>query len=249
VYFGGCGVVKGGDLFHNGWVRAFRTEGIIIKRRNFGEADRILTVFTRDHGKLHIKASGVRKITSRRSGQIELLNQAVLGLYKGNGFPILTEAKMLNDFADLKMDLDKIGFAYHLCELVDGLCPEDQEQRAVYELLRETLGKLSMSTIEPRGEIPPTPLYQGGKPESPSRFGLSSRSKDLLDKGGGPQAGGFASGDIAVIIHEFEVELLSLLGYWNSETQSPALLRDAPAYIETIIERKLKSRKIFAKLQ
>jgi DNA repair protein RecO (recombination protein O) len=184
-------------------MRSFRTEGIIIKRRNFGEADRIITVFTRDHGKLHIKASGVRKITSRRSGQIELLNHAILGLYKGNGFPILTEAKMVEEYSPIKSDLDKIGLAYHLCELVDGLCPENQELREVYVLLKDTLGRLASSVD-----------------------------------------------DTLVIIHEFEVELLSLLGYWNPSTGSGQVdLRDAPAYIETIIERKLKSRKIFSKLQ
>lgn len=224
-------------------MRSFRTEGIIIKRRNFGEADRILTVFTRDHGKLHIKASGVRKITSRRSGQIELLNQAVLGLYKGNGFPILTEAKIINDFADLKMDLEKIGFAYHLCELVDGLCPEDQEQRAVYELLRETLNNLSLSND----------VYSSSEAVAESR---SSVSSGLNSSRVASLPRTIQDNDIAVIIHEFEVELLSLLGYWNPLAGSASNaagagqdLRDASAYIESIIERKLKSRKIFSKLQ
>src|ERR1700691_3974014 len=120
-------------------MRNFRTEGIVIKRRNFNEADRIVTVMTRDYGKLQIKATGVRKITSRRSAHIELLNHTVLHLYKGHTFSILTEAKVLDDFAPVKAHFDKVGFAYHLCELVDGLCPENQENRNVFFLLQRTL--------------------------------------------------------------------------------------------------------------
>src|SRR6476659_9965850 len=99
-------------------MRNFRTEGIVIKRKNYGEADRIITILTRDYGKLAVKASGVRKITSRRSSHIELLNHVSLGLYKGNAFPVLTEAKMVDDFAAVKNDFTKVGLAYHLCELV-----------------------------------------------------------------------------------------------------------------------------------
>ena len=110
-------------------MKSFRTEGIVIKRRNFNEADRILTVMTRDYGKMQIKAAGVRRITSRRSAHVELLNHAVLHLYKGNTFSILTEAKVMDDFGPIKSDFGKIGIAYHLCELVDGLCPENQENR------------------------------------------------------------------------------------------------------------------------
>lgn len=124
-------------------MRSFRTEGIIIKRRDFGEADRILTVMTRDYGKLKIKASGVRKITSRRAAHIELLNHTVLHLYRGITFAVLTEAKMLEDFSAVKEDFNKVGLAYHICELIDGLCPENQENRNVFELLQRTLGDLS----------------------------------------------------------------------------------------------------------
>ena len=58
-------------------MRSFKTEGIVIKRRNFNEADRIITVFSKRNGKINIKASGVRKITSRRSPHLELLNYSI----------------------------------------------------------------------------------------------------------------------------------------------------------------------------
>jgi len=215
-------------------MRNFKTEGIIIRRRNFNEADRILTVMTRDYGKLQIKASGVRKITSRRAAHVELLNHTVLHLYKGKMFALLTEAKMLDDFSEVKTDFDKVGLAYHLCELVDGLCPENQENSAVYFLLLKTLSILSNHSnkeyLRQRYSAMEIEDYMIGT------FGLG------------------ADESVQVSLHEkdvlqqFEISLLSVLGYWDS-TNSVSRNFDTQIMIEDILERKLKSRSIFAKLQ
>ncbi len=126
-------------------IRSYRTEGIIIKRKNFGEADRILTIFSKNHGKIQAKAPGVRKITSRRSPHIELLNFTSISLYKSSRslLPILTEAHTIEDFAPIKNTLERVGFAYYICELIDGLCPENQENEHIFKLLKETLFELS----------------------------------------------------------------------------------------------------------
>lgn len=177
-------------------MRTFISEAIIIKRRNFRDADRILTIYTKDHGKIAVKAAGVRRITSRRSSHIELLNHSTLTLYKGTGFPVLTEAQTINTFSNVKEDLVKIGFAYHICELIDGLCPEGQEQKAIFTLLLNTLDQLTITE-----ELPET-------------------------------------------IHGFEVQLLTLLGYWNRTSEE----EDTHTFIENILERKLKSKNFFHKI-
>lgn len=123
-------------------MRHIRTDGIIVKRRNSGEADRILTVFTRALGKVSVKAVGVRKITSKRSSHIELLNSVSMTLYQGRAFPVLMEVQTTNTFPVIKSDLQRIGFAYHICELIDGLCPEHQENDALFSLLEKTLVRL-----------------------------------------------------------------------------------------------------------
>lgn len=125
-------------------MRSVQIEAIIIKRKNYNEADRILTVFSKKHGKLDIKASGVRKIISRRSSHIELLNRSILTLYKNNAsMPILTEAQTISSYPDIKSSLPRIGYAYHICELIDSLCPPNQENEYVYALLVDVLEKLS----------------------------------------------------------------------------------------------------------
>lgn len=192
-------------------MRSFKTEGIIIKRRNYGEADRTLTVLTKYHGKIVVKATGVRRIPSRRCAHVELLNYSVLGLYKGRGTPLLTEANTIENFENLKNDLVRIGYAYHICELIDGLCAEGQENNRVFDLLKNTFDKLSLIDTS-----------------------LVSSCVNL--------------------IHEFEIELLTILGFlpagrqgWNNN-HTYSYNFDTRNFIENILERKLKSRDIFSRL-
>lgn len=134
-------------------MRSYKTEGIILKRSNYGEADRILTAFTKHYGKIKILAKGVRRIKSRRGPNVELFNWATLFLHKGKNFDLLTEAETKETFPSIRKDLARIGAAYCLCELVDGLCPERQEHRQVFNFSIEALRDLSFSSSVPSNLI------------------------------------------------------------------------------------------------
>ncbi len=123
-------------------MRGFKTEGIVLKRRNFGEADRILTVFSKDRGKISILAKGVRRITSRRAGNVELLNRVSIFLHQTKGMPILTEAVSLDTYSKLKEDLTLSTVSFHILELVDKLTAENQESSNLYFNLTQVLKKL-----------------------------------------------------------------------------------------------------------
>jgi len=127
--------------------RTCKTEGIILKRTNYGEADRILTIYTKHYGKIKALAKGVRRITSRRGGNVELFNQAVLFLNKGKNLDILTEAEVVNSFKSWRRDLKKVTVAYYFSELVDKLTPEEQPNKAVFQLLSNYLGKLGTASL------------------------------------------------------------------------------------------------------
>lgn len=180
-------------------MRYSKIDGIVLKRRSIGEADRLLTIFTRQHGKIQVKAAGVRKISSKRASHIEPLNRISCTVYKGQGTPVLTEATSTESFSALKENLTHVGFAYHVCELVDSLCPENQENSYVFDLL-ETLLK-NMCEEENAGRL----------------------------------------------IHAFEVELLKALGYY-SEGSVDLTGAKASYFIESILERKLKTRQILPQL-
>lgn len=113
----------------------FTTEGVIVKRRNFGEADRLLTVVTPFKGKITVLAKGVRRITSRRGGNVELLNKVKLHFFQGQGMPVLTEAESLETFQRIKADLILSSYGSHLSELVERLLPENQPIPQAYNLL------------------------------------------------------------------------------------------------------------------
>lgn len=123
-------------------MRTFKTEGIILKRVNCGEADRILTIYTKHYGKIRAVAKGVRKLTSRKAGSLELFNHSILFLNKGKNLDILTEGQTIDSFREWKENLIKVGIAYYFCELVDKLTPEEQESRQVFKLLKDYLKKI-----------------------------------------------------------------------------------------------------------
>jgi hypothetical protein len=125
---------------------AFTTDGLILKRSNFGEADRILTVLTNRFGKISIIARGVRKITSRRAGNIEVLNLVKLHLFKAKSYT-LTEAEAQETFATLKENLVLSTVAFHVIELVDRLVPEEQKNEKLFDL---TVGVLKILEENPR---------------------------------------------------------------------------------------------------
>jgi DNA repair protein RecO (recombination protein O) len=128
--------------------RLYRTEGLILRRSDFGEADRLLTVFTPDRGKLRLVAKGARKTKSRKAGHIELLTHTALLVARGRNLDIISQAEMIEPFRVLHEDLDKIGYAYYLAELVDRFTEEDDENYPLFELTLTTLARLSASEPE-----------------------------------------------------------------------------------------------------
>lgn len=127
--------------------RTYKTEGIILKRSNLGETDKLLTIFSKHYGKIRAIAKGVRKITSRKAGHLELFNHVLLFLNKGRNLDILTEAQVLNSFRSWRKNLKKVVIAYYFCELVDKLTPDEQANKEVFELLKIYLDKISTASL------------------------------------------------------------------------------------------------------
>ena len=122
------------------------TEGLILKRANFGEADRVLTVLTDRYGKISVNARGVRKITSRRAGNVELLNRVKMHLFKGKSYTLI-EAESIETFPTLKSNLTLSTTAFHIIERVDRFVPISQTNRLLYNL---TISVLQMLEKNPR---------------------------------------------------------------------------------------------------
>jgi DNA repair protein RecO (recombination protein O) len=115
--------------------RLYRTEAIILRRQVFGEADRLLTLYTPGLGKIRVLAKGVRKPTSRKAGHVELFTHATLLIAKGKSLDIVTQADTIDAFMPLRNDLARASCAYYLAELVDKSTEEGEENRRLFDLL------------------------------------------------------------------------------------------------------------------
>jgi DNA repair protein RecO (recombination protein O) len=123
--------------------RLYRTDAIILRRSDFGEADRLLTVFTPERGKLRLLAKGVRKTTSRKAGHVELFMLTDMLIAQGRTWDIISQAEIVEPYRALREDLDKTSHAYYLAELVDRFTEEHDANAPLFELLAVTLAHLS----------------------------------------------------------------------------------------------------------
>lgn len=122
--------------------RSYKAEGIVLKRINFGEKDRLITVFTKNLGKVTLVAKGIRNIQSKKAPHLELFTHVSYFLATGRNLDIVTEAYTLESFPNLRKHLEKVAYAYSIIEVLDRLCAERQEHKTIYGLLLETLRKI-----------------------------------------------------------------------------------------------------------
>ena len=128
-------------------MRHLKDSGFVIKRTNLFDSDRFITFFTRNHGKAEMIARGVRKITSRRSSHIELLNLVNFQSVKTKKNYVLCEIEVVDTFSVLKEDYAKIGAIFLICELVDKLCPVGVSHEDVFDLIKFTVDKLEKQDL------------------------------------------------------------------------------------------------------
>ncbi len=123
--------------------RLYRTEGIVLKRSDFGEADRLLVLLTPGYGKLRVLAKGVRKVPSRKAGHVEPFMRSQFLIARGRDLDIVTQAEAVDTYVALRGDLGRASYAYYLMELADAFSEEGGENPVLYELLTRTLERLA----------------------------------------------------------------------------------------------------------
>ena len=123
--------------------RTFRSEAIVLRRTDFGEADRLLTLYTRDFGKIKAIAKGARKPQSRKTGHVEQFMRSNFLFASGRDIAILTQAEMVQPYAALRDDLILTTYAAYLVELLDRFTVEEDKHSGIYQLLADALGWLT----------------------------------------------------------------------------------------------------------
>ena len=121
---------------------SFTSEGFVLGRRNFGEADRIIDVYSKDRGKISLIAKGVRRLGSRKRGHIEIFSKINFQVVNGKGMGILTEVETVDDFKSIRKSMKKISLAYYFMEVIGKITHEGEENLELYSILSGSMERL-----------------------------------------------------------------------------------------------------------
>lgn len=133
--------------------RAYRAHAIVLRGRNLGEADRILTLLTLERGKMDAVAKGVRRGSSRLCGRLELLSEVDGSFHRGRSLEVITGADPVTQHWQRLVMPEAFTTANLVAELVDGFCEPDLPLPEIYRLVRNMTAAIARSD-DPRRLIP-----------------------------------------------------------------------------------------------
>ena len=116
-------------------VALYKAEGIVLRTRNLGEADRIITLYTREQGKVDCVARGSRRARSRLMGGTQLFTHGRYMLFSGRSLDSLNNAEIKQSFAKLREDLVKLGYASYLAELLDVATEPGEPSEDIFHMI------------------------------------------------------------------------------------------------------------------
>jgi DNA repair protein RecO (recombination protein O) len=125
------------------------TSGIILSRTDFGEADRILTLLTPDHGKLRLIAKGVRRVKSKLAGGIELFSVSDVTYIRGRGdMGTLVSTRLRRHYGEIVKDIQRTMLGYDLIKMLNK-ATEDEPEPDYFHLLQQAFEALNDAQIPP----------------------------------------------------------------------------------------------------
>lgn len=121
---------------------SYTSEGFVLSRRNFGEADRIINIYSKDRGKVSLVAKGVRRPKSRKRGHLEIFGRVRFQAVNTKGMGIVTEVETIDDYSDIRKSIKKISLAYYFMEVTDKITHEGEDSSGIYFLLSDFMNEL-----------------------------------------------------------------------------------------------------------
>lgn len=121
----------------------YRSLGIILKKEDRGEANQVLTILTKDFGKLKILGKAIRKIKSKLRAGTRIFSLAEIEFIQGKTHKTLTDALLVDDFPKIRKDLNKLRIASEITEVFDNLVKGQEADKKVWNLILETLKRLN----------------------------------------------------------------------------------------------------------
>jgi DNA repair protein RecO (recombination protein O) len=232
--------------------RAYKTSAVVLRGRTYGEADRILTLFTTERGKIDAIAKGVRRTKSHLAGRLEFANQVQLGMHRGRNLDVVVSADIETAHWQNIVAPERFAAANLAVELIDAFCEPDMPLPDVYALLTAALAAIgrsddplsllprySLRLLEALGLAPPV--------DTCIRCGASFAGRTAwLD----PEQGGFAGEECRVsyrdvlVLDEGDVANLAALAAAPGGAVRPAMqaTRRVAQAIEALVNHHLGRR-------
>ena len=124
-----------------------KTEAIVLKTADLGEADRLLTIYTKEFGKIQVVARGVKKLESKLRYHLESLSYILLILVHGKNLKIVKDAALKDQFLSMRKDLEKIKIAYKITDLIDELIVGEEKDEDIWFLILKTIQAINGNEI------------------------------------------------------------------------------------------------------
>lgn len=121
-----------------------KSDAIVIRQADFSESSRVLTLFSRDYGKISCLAKGVKRLKTAFEGSLDLLSECrVVFIHKSSGLDILTEAQLIRRFQPSPKSLIHLYGGYYIAELLNGLTEDSDPHPELYQAAVYALHSLS----------------------------------------------------------------------------------------------------------
>jgi DNA repair protein RecO (recombination protein O) len=130
----------------------YQADAIVLRRLDYGEADRIVTLLTREYGKLAAIAKGVRRGKSKAAGSLDLFQRSNMMLAKGRNLDVVAQVERRGDARHISGNLQRTAYACLVAEVVDKVLEDRHPVDEIFDLVVLTLGDLNIIDRSPRAD-------------------------------------------------------------------------------------------------
>ena len=130
-----------------------RGKGIIIAKKDIEEADRYITIFMEDYGKVSTVIKGIRKSKKRDKTAVDILSLTDFQFYKKNDSLIISNFSTIKDYIGIKSNIDKINMVFYIFSILNQILVENGRNRKIYEILEKTLDYLNVSNDDRKNHL------------------------------------------------------------------------------------------------
>jgi len=155
----------------------YKVRGYIIRKKDSRESDKIFTLYTEELGKIRVVAQGVKKISSKLCGNLELLHQATYTIASGKQMDRIVTVDIIDTYEPIKNDMKKLICALYFFDFLDHLIKDSQQDSQVYGLIGEMLDSLAVCSSVQAPLIADVFLL---KFRMVSGYGTSKHSQEIL---------------------------------------------------------------------